>query len=267
MKRINLVIILVLFLISINLKGQQRIYFCSDYTSGAEPIGARSEWAITPAGANVKILYNNGKANITTSMLNLYIEKQVKDKNFNKYYATWVTPETDRNWATFDFKFNEPGLYRVKVMDEDNNELAKEFITIKMKENETLLTDANPISDTSRKLLHSDYNGASITFCDGIDSITGNELNPSVVFKYYKGLTNKHILVKNNETLNTNEFYVNIYEGNYYNNFVETLRILINPRKKWADFQYSFNHAGDYKFVITDQSNIYVATGYVKISK
>jgi len=280
MKKINCILVFVLFVFSLNSFGQRKIFFCNDYTDAAEPINAFSQWSITSTGAIVKILYHNGKENINSSILNLFIDKQDENKKYQHFYSTWAMPDQTKNWSVFEYKFTEAGDYRVKVEDADNNELATENIKIIMKDPDNSSASIGKKVDSGVSVTSSDYKEARIIFSENVDTIKGSALTPTNEFKTMYDEGNKHVklnkpsnlqlnefvLVKNGNAFNTNEITMKVYSGTYYNTFLETSKINVNPDKDWFCFKYMFTKTGEYKFELFNQNNIHIATGYVKVT-
>lgn len=278
MKSINILSVATLILLSISSYSQNRIFFCNDYTDDAEPINAVSEWSITPTGALVKILYHNGRQNISSSILNLLIDRKDDNKKYQHYYSTWSMPDQTKHWSVFEYRFTEAGEYRVKVEDANNNDLAAENIKINMKEIDNSSASLDKNIDTGTSLL-SDYKNAKILLCENLDTIKGIPISPTNEFKtvYDESIKNDRnnnssairlnewVLVKNENTFNTNEITMKVYTGSYYNTFVETSKINVNPAKSWFCLKYKFTGPGDYKFELFNHSIIHIATGYIKI--
>ncbi len=247
-----------LLLSSVSVIGQNRIYFCSDYTQTGDPIGETVVWDTKPAGGSIYILYQNNGLNFNTNVLLIMIEKLDTNKVYKGYTTKSIFPDRKKNWAAYNFKFTEAGEYKVRFIDAKNNELAAGFVTIKIADlKNKKLTD---------KVVIGYYDGTILTFCEGIDEQNISPIAPSAVFNISTNGGCIYVILECPKILNTDAVFVDIYEGTYYDNLVETKNFRVNPNKLKTFFKYTFSKPGNYKLDIYNNNSIKIHTGTLTIN-
>jgi hypothetical protein len=251
-------------LVSVNLLGQKKLYFCSDYTSTGEPVGTSSVWSISSKGGNVYMVYKNGGANILSGVIYIFIDKLNSANEYKEYATKTLVPYKFMNWALYDYKFTEAGEYKVKFLDDLYAELATEYVTIKMKD-ETVPTTTTSTTGTGEKVDMNYYTGTKIYLCENV-SAEGDPITPSEVFNIPPAGAYTYVLVNAYKELKTTQFVVDVYTGDNYKDFVETKYIEVTPTSKWSYFKYSFYKAGKFKISVFNKDWVPVGSSYVTIN-
>ncbi|MDQ3046341.1 MAG: hypothetical protein M3R27_02255 [Bacteroidota bacterium] len=238
---------------------QKRIYFCEDYTATGEPVKTSSVWNIKSSGGMVYFLYQNDGANITAGSLNIYVDK-LTGKEYKEYSTNNLIPDKYKSWVIYDYKFTEAGEYKVTFMD-GTKSLATEYVTIQIKEGEVASAKTE-----GTKLTSDYYTEAKIIFCESVDD-KGFAKTPSSVFNISASAGGYiYVLVDHLKPLKTSEIIVDVWKGDGYKEFVETVRFEVKENWEWSDFKYTFYKDGKYKFSIYNKDEVFIQTGYVSIS-
>lgn len=243
----------------------QKIYFCENYTSDGEPIGSGNVWNINPDGGMVYILYQNGTTAINQDNLYLYIDKLSNDSYVPMDVKT-LTPDKYKTWYVYDCAFYSKGDYKITIKDANYKELAKEFVTIKLKESTTTSSSLGAEDD------YDYYTYSSITTGTGINTATGVLENPTSTFLIDTQNGSYVIFKVDNagQEIGTDELIVDIWRKNdkgSYDAFVETKYYTITPTFDWAYFKYSFFTPGEYKFSVYNKNSNWINTAYLTVNK
>lgn len=250
------IFLFVVFLITSSAFAQKRIYFCEGYTPTGEPIGTSNIWNIRSTGGKVYILYKNDSMNINTSAIFFFIDKR-EGKEYKEFFTKNLTPDKNKNWIFYDFKFTESGEYKVLFIDAAGTTLATEYVTIKFKTDD-FVTETTLSSDY--------YTKAKVIFCESVDE-NGDTQTMLSTFKIPRNDGGfAHVLINHVKPLKTTELIVDIWKGDDYKKFVETKRMTVEENWEWADFQYTFTKEGKYKFVVHNKDEVYIQTGYISIA-
>ncbi len=254
-------IALIFLLISINAKAQ-KIYFCEDYTTDGDPIGAGAVWNIKPEGGLVYVLYQNGSTKINQDKLYLYIDK-LTDSKYTYVDVKTLTPDKTKTWYVYDCAFYDKGDYRITIKDAQYKELAKEYTTIKFK---TTTTETDPTSEYDYYLYSSVKTGTGINSSTGVleDEATSflidTQKGSYIVFKIDNGT----------KKIGSEGLIVDIWRKNPkgdYDEFIETKEYDIESTYSWVYFKYTFYNPGDYKFSVYNKNSNWINTAYVTIKK
>lgn len=237
----------------------QKIYFCENYTIDGDPIGASSVWNISADGSMVYILYQNGSTAINQDKLYLCIDKLSNDAYVSMDVKT-LTPEKTKTWYVYDCTFYSKGDYKITIKDANYKELAKEFVTIKIKETSTY-------DDASS---YDYYTYSSVTTGTGINSSTGvlEGESTSYIIDTQSG---SYIIFKvdnDGKEIGSSELIVDIWRKNSkgdYDEFVETKNYDITSTFDWVYFKYTFYNPGDYKFSVYNKDSNWINSAYVTI--
>lgn len=239
-----------LLLLSASVYAQKKLYFCSKYSEFGEPGGVSSSWVIKPEGGRVYMLYKNDGMKITTSTINIYIDKK-SGGTYNAYATKTVTPDKTRSWVLYDHIFTEAGDYKVTFLDAAKNPLATEYCTI-------LVKDKSNAGDY--------YMGSRLLFCEEVTS-DGRPVTPSDVFNISSEGGFVYVLVDHSKSLNTTEIIVDIYTGEKYSKRIETKRIPVQKDQTWVKFKYTFSKPGNYKFIAYNKNETLINSGYITIER
>ncbi|HEY8399945.1 MAG TPA: hypothetical protein VIK89_01715 [Cytophagaceae bacterium] len=242
----------------------QRIYFCANYTEAGEPISPGSLWNIEPSGGFVYVLFQSGGP-VINSNLNFHISK-LSGNDYVAFDVKSVTPTAGSNWALLDYKFMSEGDYRFIVKDVDNNELAKEYVSIKLKSSTTSSTTTTDNTNSSSTMY---YTYSSVKAGTAVDNITGYITNEGSNFKLNKDGSTLCFKVSNApKTLGTTKLIVDVYKmssaGKY--EFFETLNYNIADLD-WTYFKYTIANPGSYKLKVYNGQSVWINDCLITVTK
>ena len=248
--------LIILFLVTATSIQAQSIYFCKSHTETGDPVDARNVWAIKPWGSLIYILFDNEGEKLETSLNYLFLDRYI-DGNFKPFDSKAITVKDDATWFAYNYKFLEPGKYRVYIINQNKEELASETVTIQI-ESDYL---NNRQGTTSLY-----YDGAKVKFCQRV--IAGKVINEfrTVPLQKYDSVA---VYINNKSPLETSLLMVDVWEkpkGSVdYDKFVESKKYQLNPSWEYVFFYYKFSKPGLYKFNIYNEKEILISAGYIRV--
>lgn len=238
----------------------QEIYFCNSHTEEGEPIDARNLWSIKPWGSYVYILYDNEGDPIEQQLNYMFVDRYI-DGSYRPFDSKAVNVKTGATWFAYNYKFTEPGKYKVYFVDRNKEELASETVTIQLESNYL----NNRQGTTSLY-----YDGIKPVFCERV--IAGKPINEF----HEKSIGNIDslevaVFINHSSPLQTNLLKVDVWEKETrsieYDKFVESKKYQIQPDWEYAFFKYYFTKPGDYKFNIYNQNEVLITSGFFRVNR
>lgn len=231
-----------LMLLSFHLcHAQGRVHFCSNYTAAGEPSGTSYSWEIDQDGGIVSLLYKSDGGTIASTVVYIYIDKREGDY-YTQVGTKRIVPGRNKSWVAYDHTFSTPGNYRVTVLDQSRKELATGFCSVVMKRN---------------GLSSAYYSGSKVKFCGEIaeDGTCKSELES---FTISENGSYADIVVEHTGELKTTSLIIDVYTGEYLDEFVETVTVTVEESWTWAKFQYTFYTPGKYKFKVYNNDEVFI---------
>jgi hypothetical protein len=275
MNKLSLFAVVALLFGATGLKAQN-LYFCDNFTDGGEPMGTTNSKVFERGGGYVYFLYDNGKKNIKSKVLLISIAVQ-KNNDYSSY-DTKVIEEINhsKNWTVYDYKFTEPGNYRVSILDGEKRELAKGFITITFKEdrkenhdyvNDDRNEDNTEDEEKDYSPVGNDYYNADITFTTDVQD--GKPVDDGETFTIQPSGGYIYIFVLNDKALRSSGVNLIIHKMNEetysYDEQIVNTPYIVDGELKGTYIQYTFEKPGKFQVQVTNKDDILIAKGYVTI--
>ncbi len=250
-------LLIILFLVGFGSLYAQSLYFCKSHTEDGDPIDAKNVWGIKPWGSLIYILFDNEGEEIETSLNYMFVDRYM-DNSFKPYDSKAVNVEKGATWFAYNYKFKEPGRYRVYFINQNKEELVSETVTIQI--------ESDYINNQRQGTTSLYYDGIRVKFCERV--IAGkiiNEFRRTSVQKY----DSVAVYIGHTQPLETSMLMVDVWEkpaGSIdYDKFIESKKYQMNPSWEYAFFYYKFTEPGNYKFNIYNDKEILISAGYIRI--
>lgn len=268
----NLFIISALMLMAAGLSAQ-RIYFCDNYTSSGEPIGANTKLSCPPEGGYVYILLNTGSSNIPTDKVYIYVDK-LTTTDYVPFDVKDLSADITKNWVVYDYKFVSTGDYRVTIKDANMKELAKDYVTLVPKETGSTTSTEDEYDDY---LDYDDptsmfyYTYSTVEACVGVDTYSGTPNTVSTRFTIDRNLGGRVYFKVSNpgKDIHTDQFvvYINKNDAAGVSQTFDTKYYTVNnSSRSWDYFYYDFYSEGDYTISVYTKDFVFVNTTTINLS-
>ncbi len=242
-----------------------QVKFCTELDSKQLPSDAGTVFYINPSGSWVYVWVGNDKA-LNTSGLKMDVYRKsgsdyselVETKNYD------ITPTWED--THFKYSFYKAGDYKVSVYNSEGTWIANGFVTIKMNDDTSNKKDNtdDKYNDPSSTFY---YMNSKVQFCLDLDD---NQLpvKPGTSYIISKKGSWIYVHIQNDKKLATSQLIVRVYKkkGKNYKELVATKYYDIKPEWEDTHFKYTFYKAGDYKVSISSKDDVWMNSGYVKIS-
>lgn len=259
----NKLLFIVLLMICSIVANAQKIVTCESYNENTGvPSGIYSTWDIPADGGYVYILYSQSKS--ITGTLDLYIDEYYNGK-YIPYETLKFEVDGKSKWALYDYKFTEPGKYRIIAL-KAGNELASTEVTIQYIDgvsSEDAYTDDDYDEEDEVDTWY--YEGTEIVFGTGVDqnnnfAILGQ--SDEFTIPREKGYVNVALILNSDKQIKTNLVYVDIYLDE---DLIETLELEVEPNWDIAYSTYKFTKRGSYSIEMYNADDIFINSGSVEI--
>jgi hypothetical protein len=267
----KILFILSLTLISVNTFAQRgtnysnaQVKFCTELDTKQYPENPGSVFYINPDGSWVYVWVGNDRA-LNTSGLKMDVYRK-QDGEYSEFVET-KNYDITSTWEDTHFKYSfyKGGDYKVSVYNKEGTWIANGFVTIKV--NEDTGKDKpkdDKYNDPSSTFY---YMNSKVQFCLDLDN---NEMpiNPGTSYIISKKGSWIYVHVQNDKKLATSQLIVRVYKkkGKDYKELVATKYYDIKPEWEDTHFKYTFYKAGDYKVSVSSKDDVWINSGYVKIS-
>lgn len=251
----RLLIILLIFASTISFS--QEIYFCNSHTEKGDPIDARNVWSIKPWGSLVYVLVNNENKPFETQLNYLFLDRLI-DGEYRPFDSKAVNVKDDATWFAYNYKFTEPGKYRVYVVNQNKQEIVASTVTIQVE------SDYLQNRQTKNSLY---YDGTKIKFCERV--IAGKPINTFRKMSLSKLDGTVHVFIDTKSSIQSSMFVVDIWEkptrSIEYDKFIESKKYALTPSWDYVFFKYTFSKPGQYKFNIYNENEVLITAGYLEV--
>ena len=250
-------VIFILSLVAITSLQAQQVYFCNSHTEKGDPIDARNVWSIKPWGSLVYVLVDNEDKPFETQLNYLFLDRLI-DGEYRPFDSKAVNVKDDATWFAYNYKFTEPGKYRVYVVDQNKEEIGSSTVTIQV-ESDYLQ------NRQSKNSLY--YDGTKIKFCERV--IAGKPINTFRKMSLSKLDGTVHVFIDTKSSIQSSVFVVDIWEkptrSVEYDKFIESKKYALTPSWEYVFFKYTFNKPGHYKFNIYNENEVLITAGYLEV--
>ena len=257
MKELKYILTILVLLSSLN---AQEIYFCNSYSEEGNPIDARNVWSIKPWGSDIYVLFDNEGSPIDENLNFMFIDRYI-DGSYRPLDSKAINVKSGATWFAYNYKFVDPGKYKVYFVDRNKKQIASGTVTIQM-ENDFISNNNGATS------LY--YDGVKIKFCQQV--IAGRPVN-----EIESGSLNENdslevsVFLQHNASLNTDVIKVDIWEKETrsieYEKFIESKKFKIQSSWQYAFFKYDFTKPGDFKFNIYNQNDVLITSGFFTVNR
>ncbi len=241
-----------------------QVKFCTDLDSKQYPQNPGSVFYISPKGSWVYVWLGNDRALNTTELkMDVYKKQGEEYSDFveSKSYDITSTWEDTH----FKYSFYKGGDYKVSIYNKEGTWIANGFVTIKVNVdtgNEEKKDDK--YNDPSSTFY---YMNSKVQFCLDLDD---NQMpkKPGTSYIISKKGSWIYVHVQNDKKLATSQLIVRVYKkkGKDYKELIETKYYDIKPEWEDTHFKYTFYKSGDYKVSVSSKDDVWINSGYVKIS-
>ena len=248
--------LILFFLLSVTVSAQ-KIYFCRGVTNDGAPLNIVHSFEIDPAGNYLYVVLNNDERPLKSDMLYLFVDKFVGTV-YEPFDSKVIKIDSGATWASFNYKFAEPGDYKIYFINIKQKKIAESTITVKLKEEYVQERSA---------VTSSYYDYCQFVFCEIVLGGKPVRIKSRAYTKKNEGLM--YAYINNGAPLNTNVIIVDIWkrgENSFdYDEFVETKKFKVDP--EWTDtyFKYQFKKPGAYKFTVYNQNEVIMCKNYITV--
>lgn len=235
----------------------QKIYFCEGVTSDGAPLNKVKSFEISPSGNYLYILLSNDDRPLNVEMVYLFIDKFMGTE-YQPFDSEVIKIEKERTWVAFNYKFIEPGDYKIYFINTKQKKIAERTFTVTMKKE--FLEERDAVTSSY-------YDYCQFVFCEivlggkpvRIKSRAYTSKNQGLMFAY----------INNGAPLNTSIIIVDIWKRSAdsfdYDEFVESKKFKIEP--DWPDtyFKYQFRKPGEYKFIVYNENEVIMCKNYITV--
>jgi len=236
----------------------QTIYVADSMTDDFEPINADNYWEIPPWGRTLHVILDMENNTVEGDIVYLFVDKYSGGK-YQPYDSKSVNIKKNQRRIYYDYKFTEPGKYKLYYINVSQQQLASVIVTV-----------AERKSKQTKVIKRSNYyDNVKLIFCKKV-LVGGTPM----------GITNRaslsendgqiYVKITNFSPLKTDIILVDIWKKEHrsfeYDEYVESKKFKINP--EWMDtfFKIKFKTPGDYRISIYNSEEVLVATGYITVS-
>lgn len=249
--------IIILLLIFHVLLTAQEIYFCNSHTESGNPIDARNTWSIKPWGSFVYVLFDNEGKQFETQLNYMFVDRFI-DNEYKPFDSKAINIKEGVTWFAYNYKFTQPGKYRVYFVNQNQKELISGTVTIQVE------SDYLQSRQRTNSLY---YDETKIKFCERV--IAGKPINTFRKMSLGALDSTVHVYLLHKGEIQTPLFVVDVWEKPVrsieYDKFVESKKYALNPSWDHAFFKYTFKKPGYYKFNIYNQNEVLITTGYLEV--
>jgi hypothetical protein len=235
----------------------QEIYFCKSHTETGDPVDARNVWAIKPWGTLIYILFDNEGETFETQLNYMFLDRYV-DNEYKPFDSKAINIKDNATWFAYNYKFKEPGKYRVYLVDQNQQEVLSSTVTIQIE------SDYLNNRQSTNSLY---YDGTKIKFCERV--IAGQPINTFRKMSLKKSDSTATVFIDHQSEIKTPTFVVDVWEKTSrsveYDKFIESKKYALNPSWDYAFFKYKFAEPGFYKLNIYNANQVLITTGYIEI--
>lgn len=250
-------IIIILSLVAMISIQAQEVYFCNSHTDAGDPVDARNTWSIKPWGSLVYILFDNEGEGFETQLNYMFLDRYV-DNEYKPFDSKAINIKDDVTWFAYNYKFTEPGKYRVYLVNQNKKEVMSAIVTIQIE------SDYANNRQASNSLY---YDGTKIKFCERV--IAGQPINSFRKKSLTKSDSTVIVYVNHESSIQTSTIVVDVWEKTprsvEYDKFVETKKYALNSSWDYTFFRYTFSEPGLYKFNIYTSNQVLITTGYLEV--
>ncbi len=246
-------IILLLFFVNIK---SQNIYFCTGHTSSGVPINPTNTLKIEPSGSYIFILLKNYQK-LKPQLFYMFIDKR-NNNSYEPFDSKVIRLFKNKYWLAYNYKFVEPGKYKVYFLDSQQKKIAQDTLRVKLKEKYL----------NGRIIATSDYySNCEFLFCEIVLGGKPVHIRQTAYLKKNKGLMFGYL--DNGTPLNTSKIIVDIWlknkETGDYDELYETKKFKIVPEWSFTYFRYFFKKPGEYKFSVYNEENVLIKSAFITV--
>jgi hypothetical protein len=235
----------------------QQVYFCNSHTETGEPVDARNVWSIKPWGSLIYILFDNEGEAYETQLNYMFLDRYV-DGDYKPFDSKAINIKEDATWFAYNYKFKEPGKYRVYLVNQNKKEVMSGSVTIQIE------SDYINNRQGANSLY---YDGTKIKFCERV--IAGQPINTFRKMSIAASDSMVTVFIDHQSAIQTSTMVVDIWEkparSVEYDKFVESKKYALNPSWDYAFFKYKFDRPGYYKMNIYNTNEVLITTGYLHV--
>jgi len=244
-----------LFLLFLSEIFSQEIIFCKAVNENGDPIGIISNRKVETNNKIFILIKNNNK--LEQQGMNLLIEK-INNNIKQSIFSSTIKFSNLKNWAAYDYSFNQEGTYSVSLINDKGENLSTAFILVEDFKNNFIGINDYEVFPNSR-----------IIFCEKVISNKPFNIKDKISLRFQNGEV--FIYFINNRPLNTNIIQVRIWKkknvNGPYEDFVDFKKFKIEP--EWYDtyFKYQFQTEGYYRLDIFNDKDLLLKRAYIIVEK
>jgi len=249
--------LLIIYFLSAIALHSQKVIFSNGVTNDGAPLGKVKSLEIDPSGNYVYVVLSNDDRPINSDLLYLFVDKFMGTR-FEPFDSKVIKIEKSKTWASFNYRFHEPGDYKVYFLTAEQKKLAEGTFKVKLKEQ---------FAQERKAVTSSYYDFCQFVFCEIVLGGKPVRIKSRAYVNKNKGLM--YAYINNGAPFNTSAMMVDIWkrgENSFdYDTFVETKKFKIEP--DWNDtfFRYQFKYPGDYKFTIYNENEVIMCKNYITV--
>ncbi len=234
----------------------QNLYFCTGHTSNGAPINQTNTLKIEPSGSYIFILLQNYQK-LKPQLFYLFIDKK-NGKAYDPFDSKVIRLFKKKSWLVYNYKFTEPGKYKVYFLDSEQKKIAQDTLRVRLKEK--YLTD--------KIIATSDYYAnCEFLFCEIVLGGKPVHIRDKAFLKKNHGLMFGYL--DNGLPLNSSKLIVDVWiknpETGDFDELYETKRFKIVPEWSFTYFKYIFKKPGYYKFSVYNEDNVLIKSAYISV--
>lgn len=237
----------------------QQIYFCNSHTEDGNPVDAKNVWSIKPWGSLIYILFDNDGKTFDSQLNYMFLDRYI-DNEYRPWDSKAINVKDSATWFAYNYKFTEPGKYRVYVVNQNKKELASEIVTIQIE---------GDYINNRQGATSLYYDETKIKFCERV--IAGKPINTFKNISLSKLDTNTvSVFIDTHGSIETSIIVVDIWEkpprSIEYDKFVESKKYALTSTWDYVFFKYKFAKPGYYKFNIYNEKEVLITAGYLEVN-
>lgn len=251
------IFILFTFLLLNSLAFSQKVYFCEGVTEDGNPINKVKTLEITPAGNYLYVLLSNDDRPLKVDLIYLFIDKFMGTQ-YEPFDSKVIKIEPSDTWVAFNYKFTEPGDYKIYFINTKQKKVAENTFTVTLQKQ--FVQERSSVTSSY-------YDFCQFVFCEIVLGGKPVRIKNRAYTSKNQGLM--YAYINNGAPLNTNIMIVDIWkkgENSFdYDEFVESKKFKVEPT--WPDtyFKYQFKKPGDYKFTVYNQNEVIMCKNYITV--
>lgn len=240
-----------LFLLFLSEIFSQEIIFCKAVNENGDPIGIISNRKVETNNKIFILIKNNNKSE--QQGMNLLIEK-INNNIKQSIFSSTIKFSNLKNWAAYDYSFNQEGTYSVSLINDKGKNLSTVFLLVEDFKNNFIGINDYEVFPNSR-----------IIFCEKVIGNKPINIIDKISLRFKSGEV--FIYFINNRPLNTNIIQVRIWKKKNinapYEDFVDFKKFKIEP--DWYDtyFKYQFQSDGYYRVDIFNDKDLLLKRAYI----